>query len=96
MDWGFELFVDFNYIIYVWFDVLLGYVIVFLDFDSELILENVLLKWWLINLYLIGKDILCFYVVYWLVMLMLVDLFLFECVFGYGFLIKDGKKMGKF
>lgn len=29
-------------------------------------------------------------------MLMLVDLFLFECVFGYGFLIKDGKKMGKF
>lgn len=41
---------------------------------------------------MVGKEIVCFYMIYWLIMLMVFDLFLFKKVFGYGWLLmKDGK-----
>ncbi|MCL2923427.1 MAG: methionine--tRNA ligase [Trichodesmium sp. MAG_R04] len=95
VNWGFQLPIDSNHTIYVWFDALLGYVTALLDPDSEPTLENALLKWWPINLHLIGKDILRFHAVYWPAMLMSANLPLPQRVFGHGFLTKDGKKMGK-
>ena len=95
VNWGFQLPIDSNHTIYVWFDALLGYVTALLDRDSEPSLENALLKWWPINLHLIGKDILRFHAVYWPAMLMSANLPLPQRVFGHGFLTKDGKKMGK-
>ena len=95
VDWGFQLPVDHNHTIYVWFDALLGYVTALLDPDTEPTLENALSKWWPINLHLIGKDILRFHAVYWPAMLMSADLPIPDRVFGHGFLTKDGKKMGK-
>jgi methionyl-tRNA synthetase len=95
LDWGFAVSTDPNHTLYVWFDALLGYITALLDPDIEATLENALAQWWPINLHLIGKDILRFHAVYWPAMLMSSGLPLPKCVFGHGFLTKDGQKMGK-
>jgi methionyl-tRNA synthetase len=95
LDWGFPVPVDANHTLYVWFDALLGYITALLDPDDEPTLENALKQWWPINLHLIGKDILRFHAVYWPAMLMSAELPIPGCVFGHGFLTKDGQKMGK-
>lgn len=95
LDWGFPVPTDPQHTLYVWFDALLGYVTALLDPDDEPTLENAISKWWPINIHLIGKDILRFHAVYWPAMLMSADLPVSGCVFGHGFLTKDGQKMGK-
>lgn len=95
LEWGFPVPVDPSHTLYVWFDALLGYVTALLDPEEEATLENALSRWWPINLHLIGKDILRFHAVYWPAMLMSAELPLPGCVFGHGFLTKDGRKMGK-
>lgn len=95
LKWGFPVPVDPSHTIYVWFDALLGYITALLDPDSEATLENALSKWSPINIHLIGKDILRFHAVYWPAMLMSAGVPISGCVFGHGFLTKDGKKMGK-
>lgn len=95
LDWGFPVPVDPSHTLYVWFDALLGYVTALLEPDAEPTLENALSTWWPINLHLIGKDILRFHAVYWPAMLMSAELPVPGCVFGHGFLTKDGRKMGK-
>lgn len=94
-DWGFPMPNDPNHVLYVWFDALLGYVTALLDPGEAPTLENALAKWWPIHIHLIGKDILRFHAVYWPAMLMSAGLPLPGCVFGHGFLTKDGQKMGK-
>jgi methionyl-tRNA synthetase len=93
--WGFPIPHDDNHTIYVWFDALLAYVTALLDPEDEPTLANALVKWWPINLHLIGKDILRFHAIYWPAMLMSAGLPLPGGVFGHGFLTKDGRKMGK-
>ena len=95
LDWGFPIPIDNKHTIYVWFDALLGYVTALLDPDDEPTLDNALVRWWPINLHLIGKDILRFHAVYWPAMLASAGLPLPKKVFGHGFLTKDGLKMGK-
>jgi methionyl-tRNA synthetase len=95
LDWGIPVPSDPAHTLYVWFDALLGYVTALLEPDSEPTLENALAKWWPINLHLIGKDILRFHTVYWPAMLMSAGLPIPGCVFGHGFLTRDGQKMGK-
>jgi methionyl-tRNA synthetase len=95
LDWGFPVPADPKHTLYVWFDALLGYVTALLDPDDEPSLENALKQWWPIQTHLIGKDILRFHAVYWPAMLMSAGLPLPDCVFGHGFLTKDGQKMSK-
>lgn len=95
LDWGFPVPVDPSHTLYVWFDALLGYVTALLNPDDEPTLENALKRWWPIDLHLIGKDILRFHAVYWPAMLMSAGLPIPGCIFGHGFLTKDGQKMGK-
>jgi methionyl-tRNA synthetase len=94
-EWGIPMPVDPQHTIYVWFDALLGYVSALLDPDDEPTLENALAKWYPVDVHLIGKDILRFHAVYWPAMLMSAGLPLPGCIFGHGFLTKDGLKMGK-
>ncbi|MCY7321775.1 MAG: methionine--tRNA ligase [Phormidesmis sp. CAN_BIN36] len=95
LDWGFPVPVDPKQTLYVWFDALLGYITALLDPDSEPTLDNALSKWWPIDIHLIGKDILRFHAVYWPAMLMSAGLSLPDRVFGHGFLVRDGLKIGK-
>ena len=95
LDWGFPVPVDPKQTLYVWFDALLGYITALLDPDAEATLDNALSKWWPVNIHLIGKDILRFHAVYWPAMLMSAGLSLPDRVFGHGFLVRDGLKIGK-
>jgi methionyl-tRNA synthetase len=95
VDWGFPVPENPSHTLYVWFDALLGYITALLDPQSEPTLENALSKWYPINIHLIGKDILRFHAVYWPAMLMSAELPLPDRVFGHGFLVRDGLKMGK-
>jgi methionyl-tRNA synthetase len=93
--WGLPLPVDETQTIYVWFDALLGYITALLDPEDEPTLDNALKRWWPIDLHIVGKDILRFHAIYWPAMLMSAGLPLPGCVFGHGFLTRDGRKMGK-
>ncbi|MBD2080908.1 methionine--tRNA ligase [Leptolyngbya sp. FACHB-17] len=94
-DWGFPVPVDPKHTIYVWFDALLGYITALLEPDQEPTLENASSKWYPFDLHIIGKDILRFHAVYFPAMLMSAGLPLPKMVFGHGFLVRDGVKMGK-
>jgi methionyl-tRNA synthetase len=94
-DWGFPVPADPNHIIYVWFDALLGYITALLADGDEPTLENALKHWYPHHTHIIGKDILRFHAVYWLAMLMSADLALPKRIFGHGFFLDNGVKMGK-
>ncbi|MBE9011883.1 methionine--tRNA ligase, partial [Pseudanabaenaceae cyanobacterium LEGE 13415] len=95
VDWGFPIPSDPKHTIYVWFDALLGYITALLEPDQEPTLENAISKWYPFNVHIIGKDILRFHAVYFPAMLMSAGLALPHKVFGHGFLVRDGVKMGK-
>jgi methionyl-tRNA synthetase len=94
-DWGFPVPNDPNHIIYVWFDALLGYITALLEEGETPTLEAAVSKHWPAHTHIIGKDILRFHAIYWPAMLMSAELPLPGRVFGHGFLIRDGAKMGK-
>lgn len=94
-DWGFPVPEDPNHVIYVWFDALLGYLTALLDEDDEPTLANATKHWYPHHTHIIGKDILRFHAVYWPAMLMSAGLSLPGRVFGHGFFLDNGVKMGK-
>ena len=94
-DWGFPVPEDPNHVIYVWFDALLGYLTALLDEDDEPTLANATKYWYPHHTHIIGKDILRFHAVYWPAMLMSAGLSLPGRVFGHGFFLDNGVKMGK-
>ncbi len=94
-DWGFPVPEDPNHVIYVWFDALLGYLTALLDEDDAPTLANAIKHWYPHHTHIIGKDILRFHAVYWPAMLMSAGLALPGRVFGHGFFLDNGVKMGK-
>lgn len=94
-DWGFPVPEDPNHVIYVWFDALLGYLTALLDDEDEPTLANAIKHWYPHHTHIIGKDILRFHAVYWPAMLMSAGLALPGRVFGHGFFLDNGVKMGK-
>lgn len=93
IKWGIEVLFDLKYVIYVWIDVFLNYIMVFgymLEDDSRF------KKYWLVDVYFVGKEIVRFYIIIWLVMLMVFGFLFFKIVFGYGWLFLEGGKMLKF
>lgn len=51
---------------------------------------------WFVDMQVVGKDIICFYVIYWLVFLMVFDMLLLKKIFCYLYWIMFGCKMFKF
>jgi methionyl-tRNA synthetase len=94
-DWGFPVPADPSHVIYVWFDALLGYLTALLEDDDEPTLENAIKRWYPHHTHIIGKDILRFHAVYWPAMLMSAGLELPGRIFGHGFFLDNGVKMGK-
>jgi methionyl-tRNA synthetase len=94
-DWGFPVPADPNHVIYVWFDALLGYLTALLEDEDEPTLENAMKRWYPHHTHIIGKDILRFHAVYWPAMLMSAGLELPGRIFGHGFFLDNGVKMGK-
>ena len=93
VSWGIDILNDPSQIIYVWIDALSNYITALgFDFDNP---DELYKKYWPANVHLIGKDIIKFHSIYWIGMLMALDLPLPETIFGHGWITIDETKMSK-
>ncbi|SBS95678.1 methionine--tRNA ligase, putative [Plasmodium ovale curtisi] len=88
-SWGISVPNDSKHVMYVWMDALLNYY-------SSCFLDNDKMKYWPVDVHIIGKDIVWFHTVIFPTILMSVNLEIPKCVFSHGFVLAaDGKKMSK-
>ena len=92
IKWGIPVDFDPKHTVYVWVDALSNYISA-LGYGSE----NTALydKYWPADVHLVGKEIVRFHTIVWPIMLHALNLPLPKQVFGHGWLVIDGKKMGK-
>lgn len=90
--WGIPVPFDPRHTVYVWLDALTNYITA-LGYGSED--DHLYQKYWPANVHLVGKEIVRFHTIIWPIMLHALGLPLPKQVFGHGWLVIDGKKMGK-
>ncbi len=90
-DWGVQVPIDDDHVIYVWIDALSNYITAIGYLTDE---EN-FNKYWPADLHIVGKDILRFHTIIWPIILMALDLPLPKQVFGHGWLLSESGKMSK-
>ncbi len=88
-SWGIKLPKDENHVMYVWIDALVNYISV-LDYGSEKYK-----KFWPPYVHIIGKDISRFHAIYWIAMLMSLDMELPKHLLVHGWWLSNGEKMSK-
>lgn len=93
VDWSIDVLDDPEQGIYVWIDALSNYITA-LGYDTE---ENSdkFREFWPVDVHIIGKDILKFHSIYWLGILMALDLPLPKHIFAHGWITIDETKMSK-
>lgn len=91
LPWGIELPFDHEYVTYVWFDALMNYATAVGYGEDEKKFSEI----WPPDVQLLGKDILTTHAVYWITMLMGLDLPLPKKIFAHGWWTVEGKKMSK-
>ena len=89
--WGVPVDFDPKHVVYVWLDALFNYVTALGYCNDEH--DDVETYWPGVNI--VGKEIVRFHSIYWPAFLMSVGLPLPKKVYGHGWLVIDGKKMGK-
>ncbi len=89
--WGVPVDFDPKHVVYVWLDALFNYVTALGYCNDE---HDDLEKYWP-GVNIVGKEIVRFHSIYWPAFLMSVGLPLPKKVYGHGWLVIDGKKMGK-
>jgi len=90
-SWGVPVDFDPKHVVYVWLDALFNYVTALGYCNDE---HDELEKYWP-GVNIVGKEIVRFHSIYWPAFLMSVGLPLPKKVYGHGWLVIDGKKMGK-
>jgi methionyl-tRNA synthetase len=100
MNWGIGLPFDDEFVTYVWFDALLNYLTgTGYTADGTGTPPEGFADWsdlWPANFQIIGKDILTTHAVYWMTMLMALEVPLPKTLFAHGWWVSsDGQKMGK-
>ncbi|MFS8524900.1 MAG: methionine--tRNA ligase [Limnochordales bacterium] len=88
--WGIPVPFDEKHVIYVWIDALTNYISA-LGYPDGRLYET----FWPADVHLIGKDILRFHAIIWPAILMALGLPLPKSVYGHGWLLIDGGKIGK-
>ena len=88
--WGVPVDFDPKHVVYVWLDALFNYVTA-LGYLNEQYDD---LRFWP-GVNIVGKEIVRFHSIYWPAFLMSMELPLPKKVYGHGWLVFDGKKMGK-
>ena len=92
IKWGIPVTFDPKHTVYVWLDALSNYISA-LGYGTE---DDALYqKYWPADVHLVGKEIVRFHTIIWPIMLHALGLPLPKQVFGHGWLVIDGKKMGK-
>ena len=93
VQWGIGVPGDETQTIYVWIDALSNYITA-IGYD----VENPSVKFktlWPADLHVIGKDIIKFHSIYWIAILMALDLPLPKSIFAHGWITIDQSKMSK-
>ena len=91
-DWGIQVPIDHDHVIYVWLDALTNYITTLGYPDPE---HPEFDKYWPADVHLVGKEIVRFHSVIWPAMLMSMGVELPKQVLGHGWLLIDGGKMSK-
>ena len=89
--WGVQVDFDPKHVVYVWLDALFNYITA-LGYENDRYRDYD--RFWP-GVNIVGKEIVRFHAIYWPAFLMSLDLPLPEKVFGHGWLLMDGGKMGK-
>lgn len=94
--WGIPVDFDSHHVIYVWIDALSNYITA-LGYDTEYNggPEGLFSKYWPADTHIIGKDIMRFHSIYWIIMLMALDIPLPKKVFGHPWFNFGIDKMSK-
>ncbi|MBQ2984590.1 MAG: methionine--tRNA ligase [Candidatus Gastranaerophilales bacterium] len=93
VSWGIDVLDDPEQVIYVWIDALSNYITA-LGYDTENPSEK-FKKYWPAEVQVIGKDILKFHSIYWLALLMALDIELPKHLLAHGWITIDEAKMSK-
>ncbi len=93
VQWGIDVLDDPDQSIYVWIDALSNYITA-IGYDTETPSEQ-FKTLWPADVQVIGKDILKFHSIYWLAILMALDLPLPKHIFAHGWITIDESKMSK-
>ena len=92
IKWGIPVTFDEKHTVYVWLDALSNYISA-LGYGTDR--DELFRKYWPADVHLVGKEIVRFHTIIWPIMLHALGLPLPKQVFGHGWLVIDGKKMGK-
>lgn len=93
VSWGIDVLDDDEQVIYVWIDALSNYITA-IGYDPDGSSEQ-FNKLWPADVQVIGKDILKFHSIYWLAILMALDLPLPKHILAHGWITIDETKMSK-
>ena len=93
VTWGIDVLDDPEQVIYVWIDALSNYITA-IGYDPDGSSEQ-FKSLWPANVQVIGKDILKFHSIYWLAILMALELPLPEHILAHGWITIDETKMSK-
>ena len=91
-DWGIQVPINKDHVIYVWLDALNNYITTLGYPDKD---RPEFDKYWPADVHLVGKEIVRFHSVIWPAMLMSMGVELPKQVLGHGWLLIDGGKMSK-
>ena len=92
--WGVPVSFDNNHVVYVWIDALSNY-ITFLGYNPNGESSEKFNKYWPADIHLIGKDILRFHTIYWLIMLRALGVEMPKHIFGHPWMLFGNDKMSK-
>ena len=93
VGWGIDVLDDPEQSIYVWIDALSNYITA-IGYDTENPSEQ-FKTLWPVDVHVIGKDILKFHSIYWIGILMALDLPLPKHIYAHGWITIDETKMSK-
>ena len=93
VSWGIDVLDDPEQVIYVWIDALSNYITA-IGYDPDGSTEQ-FEKLWPATVQVIGKDILKFHSIYWLAILMALELPLPKHIYAHGWITIDATKMSK-
>lgn len=91
VSWGISVPEDDSQIIYVWIDALSNY-LTGIGYLNE---NDLFEKFWSADCHMIGKDILKFHSIYWIAILMAMEIPLPKTIFAHGWITIDQSKMSK-
>ncbi len=94
VKWGIPVPFDDKHIIYIWIDALSNYITA-LGYDVNGNHDELYKKYWPANVHIIGKDIVRFHSIYWVIMLHALGAPIPEKVFGHPWMLFGNDKMSK-